>query len=169
MNLEECYEVMDSDYDDVMRRLGSETLVRKFVLKFLDDTSFQGLKEGLENQDAELAFRSAHTLKGVCMNLGFTKLFEVSSALTEELRDREIKENTTEMFEEVEREYTRIYLLAVFIVAPLAAYTPSARPVSTETTGFLYVFMINSFNAFVYYILSNHIMEKMYRNQEKSL
>ena len=60
-----------------------------------------------------------------------------------------------------------IYLLAVFIIAPLAAYTPSARPVSTETTGFLYVFMINSFNAFVYYILSNHIMEKMYRNQEK--
>ena len=45
MNLEECYEAMDSDYDDVMRRLGSETLVRKFVLKFLDDTSFQGLKE----------------------------------------------------------------------------------------------------------------------------
>ena len=60
-----------------------------------------------------------------------------------------------------------IYLLAVFIVAPLAVYTPSARPVSTETTVFLYVFMINSFNAFVYYILSNHIMEKMYRNQEK--
>ena len=89
MNLEECYEAIDSDYDDVMRRLGSETLVRKFVLKFLDDTSFQGLKEGLENQNAELAFRSAHTLKGVCMNLGFTKL------------------NTTEMFEEVEREYTR--------------------------------------------------------------
>ena len=104
MNLEECYEAMDSDYDDVMRRLGSETLVRKFVL---NDTSFQGLKEGLENQDAELAFRSAHTLKGVCMNLGFTKLFEVSSALTEELRDKEIKENSTEMFEAVEREYTR--------------------------------------------------------------
>lgn len=94
MNLEECYEAIDSDYDDVMRRLGSETLVRKFVLKFLDDTSFRGLKEGLENQDAELAFRSAHTLKGVCMNLGFTKLFEVSSALTEELRDKEIKRKT---------------------------------------------------------------------------
>ena len=107
MNLEKCYEAIDSDYDDVMRRLGSETLVRKFVLKFLDDTSFRELKEGLENQDAELAFRSAHTLKGVCMNLGFTKLFEVSSALTEELRGREIKENSTEMFEAVEREYTK--------------------------------------------------------------
>lgn len=73
----------------------------------MDDTSFQGLKEGLENQDEELAFRSAHTLKGVCMNLGFTKLFEVSSALTEELRDKEIKENCTEMFEAVEQEYIR--------------------------------------------------------------
>ena len=59
MNLEECYEAMDSDYDDVMRRLGSETLVRKFVLKFLDDTSFQGLKEGLENQDAEQIGRAS--------------------------------------------------------------------------------------------------------------
>ena len=48
-----------------------------------------------------------HTLKGVCMNLGFTKLFEVSSALTEELRDKEIKENCTEMFEAVEQEYIR--------------------------------------------------------------
>lgn len=48
MNLEECYEAMDSDYDDVMRRFGSETLVRKFVLKFLDDTSFQGLKKDLK-------------------------------------------------------------------------------------------------------------------------
>ena len=60
-----------------------------------------------------------------------------------------------------------IYLLAVFIVAPLAAYTPSARPVSTETTGFLYVFMINSFNALVYYILSNHIMEKCIEIKKK--
>ena len=107
MNLKECYEAMGSDFQDVMRRLGSESLIRKFALKFLDDTSFQGLKEGLENQDAELAFRSAHTLKGVCLNLGFTKLFEVSSALTEELRDREIKENSTELFEAVEREYNR--------------------------------------------------------------
>lgn len=107
MNLKECYEAMESDYDDVMRRLGSESLIRRFALKFLDDTSFQGLQEGMENQDAELAFRSAHTLKGVCLNLGFTKLFEVSSALTEALRDREFKENCAELFSAVEREYNR--------------------------------------------------------------
>ena len=107
MNLEECYEVMDSDYDDVMRRLGSETLVRKFVLKFLDDTSFQGLKEGLENQDAELAFRSAHTLKGVCQNLGFDNLFAPSQELTEKLRGATTIEGTDELFAAVEKEYDR--------------------------------------------------------------
>ena len=41
-------------------------------------------------------------------------------------------------------------------------FTASSTPAIPDT-------MINSFNAFVYYILSNHIMEKMYRNQEKSL
>lgn len=42
MNLKECYEAMDSNYDDVMRRLGSETLVRKFVLKFWMIQVFRG-------------------------------------------------------------------------------------------------------------------------------
>ena len=31
MNLEECYEAIDSDYDDVMRRLGSEKIGRAHV------------------------------------------------------------------------------------------------------------------------------------------
>ena len=30
---------------------------------------------------------AAHTLKGVCANLGFTQLFKVSSDITEELRN----------------------------------------------------------------------------------
>ena len=106
MNLEECYEAIDSDYDDVMRRLGSETLVRKFVLKFLDDTSFRGLKEGLENQDAELAFRSAHTLKGVCQNLGFDNLYEVSFDITEKLRGRDT-DGCEELFAKVTEQYEK--------------------------------------------------------------
>ena len=30
----------------VLRRLGSEALVKRFALKFLNDTSFQDLKDG---------------------------------------------------------------------------------------------------------------------------
>ena len=35
MSLKECYDKMGADYEDVLSRLRSEVLVRKFALKFL--------------------------------------------------------------------------------------------------------------------------------------
>ena len=40
MTLRECYEMMCGDYEGVTGRLVSESLVRKFALKFLNDPSF---------------------------------------------------------------------------------------------------------------------------------
>ena len=50
--------------------------------------SYIQLKQALENKNYEDAFRGAHTLKGVCQNLSFDRLYEVSNDLTELLRDR---------------------------------------------------------------------------------
>lgn len=86
MTLQECYAAMGSDYGDVIGRLRSERLVQKFVLKFLDDPSFDLLCRSMQSGQWEEAFRASHTLKGVCQNLGFTKLGQSSSALTEALR-----------------------------------------------------------------------------------
>ena len=104
MDIKECYQKMDGDFEDVMQRLGSESFIRRFVIRFLSDTSFQMIKDGIESQDAELAFRGAHTLKGVCSNLGFKKLCDLSSQLTEILRGRELK-GYEEMFAQVEKQY----------------------------------------------------------------
>ena len=71
-----------------MGRLHSEALIRRFALKFLEDQSYIQLKQALENKNYEDAFRGAHTLKGVCQNLSFDHLYEVSNELTELLRDR---------------------------------------------------------------------------------
>lgn len=87
MTLEQCYAAIGADYQDVLRRLRSEKLVQKFVIKFLDDPSFQELLTTIEEGKGEEAFRAAHTLKGVSQNLGFTSLFTASSALTEALRN----------------------------------------------------------------------------------
>lgn len=81
MSIKECYDKMGADFDEVMQRLGSESFIKRFAVKFLDDSSYQMILDGIEAKDAELAFRGAHTLKGVCSNLGFTKLFEESSKL----------------------------------------------------------------------------------------
>ena len=65
---------MGADYAPVLQRLGSERIVTKFALRFLEDKTFSGLCDALDAHDAEEAFRMAHTLKGICLNLGFEPL-----------------------------------------------------------------------------------------------
>lgn len=104
MNTKECYEYMGADYNNVMSRLGSEAMVKRFAVKFLNDTSFANLKQALQDKDVNEAFRAAHTLKGVCLNLGFNNLYTVSSELTEKLRKGEL-ESSDELFAKVEEQY----------------------------------------------------------------
>ncbi len=86
MTVKECYEALGGDYAGVVARFRGEALVLKFALRFLDDGSFALLKDSLAQKNYEEAFRAAHTIKGICQNLGFTRLYESSNALTEALR-----------------------------------------------------------------------------------
>ena len=108
MTIRECYEAVNSNFDDVLGRLGSERLIQKFALKFLDDTSYEELLEGIRDADGEKAFRAAHTLKGVCLNLGFTALGEVSSTLTEALRPTKDTTGCEAMLAAVTTEYEKL-------------------------------------------------------------
>ena len=107
MTMQECYKAIGGNYEAVLGCLHSEALIRRFALKFLEDQSYLQLKQALENKNYEDAFRSAHTLKGVCQNLSFDRLYEVSNELTELLRDRtgekpgipEAMEKVTEVYE----------------------------------------------------------------------
>lgn len=86
MNLRECYEAMGADFDAVLFRLRSEGLIKKFVLKFVDDPSYSQLEQTMQAEDYKEAFRAAHTIKGVAQNMGFDGLSQSSSDLTECLR-----------------------------------------------------------------------------------
>ena len=107
MTVKECYEQMGADYEGVLGRLRSEVLIKKFAKKFLDDGSFRSLKDNLVQKNGEEAFRAAHTLKGVCQNLGFDNLFAPSQELTEKLRGATTIEGADELFAAVEKEYDR--------------------------------------------------------------
>ncbi len=87
MTLKECYAALEGDYESVMGRLPSEKFVQKFVLKFLNDGSYDLLLRSMEAEDYAEAFRAAHTIKGVCQNLAFTRLYHSSSELSEALRN----------------------------------------------------------------------------------
>lgn len=109
MNLKECYQAFGGDYEDTMKRMGMERLLQKFMLKFLDDKSFEELCSSMEQKKYEEAFRAAHTLKGLCLNLGFKTLAESSSNLTEALRPQQFEESDMveimKMLEQVKRNY----------------------------------------------------------------
>ncbi len=107
MTTKECYEQMGENYEEVIERLGSDRILKKFAIKFLTDKSVDELKQGLEEKDGEKAFRAAHTLKGICLNLGFGKLYAASSDITEKLRGREVA-GCEQLLEEVEKQYDNV-------------------------------------------------------------
>ena len=81
MTLQEFYDRIGGDYKATISRLPSEALIKKFVLKYPGDPSFNQLKDALAAQDWELAFRASHTLKGVAQNLGMDRLYKTAAAL----------------------------------------------------------------------------------------
>ena len=105
MTIQECYSRMGADYDDVIRRLGKEERVQRFLLQLPDDNSYPNLCSALAAGNAEEAFRAAHSLKGICMNLGLMALFEQARDLADVLRDGKITEEARRLAEKVDREY----------------------------------------------------------------
>lgn len=107
MTLKECYAAVNGDYDGAMKRLRSEKLVLKFVNKLLEDPNVPALRAALAAGDQDTAFRAAHTIKGVCLNLGFTKAGDSISRLTESLRT-EITAEATILMAEFEADYAEL-------------------------------------------------------------
>lgn len=106
MTAKECYDKIGGDYEGVLgRMMHKESLVIKFAKKFLDDGSYQSLKDNLAEGNVEEAFRAAHTLKGVAQNLGFVSLYEPGSTLADILRggsmegSKELMAQITEAYE----------------------------------------------------------------------
>lgn len=112
ITIERFYEKIGGNYNDVLKRFGSEMILKRFVLKFLQDPSFSELRKGFEEKDAETVFRAAHTLKGVCANLGFERLYRASYELTESFRSKSFTDNSFELYRVAENEY-RLLISAI--------------------------------------------------------
>lgn len=99
-----------ADVEGTLSRFaGNEAIYLKFLLKFKDDPNFDKLKESLEQGDLEEAFKAAHTLKGVSVNLGLTPLFDAASVMVELLRGKTASEadtvQTTAQMNAIEKVY----------------------------------------------------------------
>jgi len=91
MTIQECYTALGGDYQEVLGRLYSDALVKRFVGKFLTDPSFQQLES---------------SLKGVTQNLSFTMLYQSSHDITEALRNKDY-DHALQLFSKVEEDYAQ--------------------------------------------------------------
>lgn len=108
MDLKSFYSNVGGDYDVMMGRMGNkEERIVKFLNKFVNDPSFENLKEALAAGNAEEAFRAAHTIKGVALNLELMDLQASSGRLTDILRDGEIPGTAQEILAQVEKDYQK--------------------------------------------------------------
>lgn len=106
--IQDAYNQVGADFNDVLRRFASEELIVRFAEKFLEDPSFEQLGEALRDGNADAAFLASHTLKGIAQNMGFSNLFEPSNALAEFLRPiPETAAGSEELFAAVEAEYNK--------------------------------------------------------------
>ena len=107
MNLKDCYIKFGGDFDEVLGRLRREQSVQKFMYKFLDDKSFHLFEASMENKDYEEALRAVHTLKGICQNLSFSRLYESSSLVTNALKENDY-DKAIEMMPQLSEDYHQI-------------------------------------------------------------
>ena len=88
MLFKETLESLGVDYEIVKQRFSNnESLIKKFVLKFPDDATYQQLQTAVQLADYDKILMMAHTLKGLSANLGFEKLSLRCSELVQYLRE----------------------------------------------------------------------------------
>ena len=107
MTVKELYDSIGGNYTGALELFMNEKIVLKFALKFKNDKSFQMLEAALAKKDWHEAFVAAHTLKGICANLAFTRLLDSVSHLTDELRQEadSVSETAIKLFADVRSDY----------------------------------------------------------------
>lgn len=86
MTLKEFYESLGVEYEVVLNRLRREDRIAKYLRQFIADPAFEQLRCAMEAAEHEEAFRAAHTIKGMCLNLSLGRLSDAACTLVEALR-----------------------------------------------------------------------------------
>ncbi len=86
MTLRELYQNIDGDYEQALRVLRMDKLIDKHIRKLTQNGVVESLLAAGETMDRTQLFETAHAVKGVCANLGLTKLSAAASEITENYR-----------------------------------------------------------------------------------
>ncbi len=86
MTLQELYSAINGSYEAAKRILPMDALIGKFIIRFLSEDSCDRLMKAASENDEKGMFEAAHSMKGVCANLGLLELSSLASDVAEEFR-----------------------------------------------------------------------------------
>ena len=89
------------------RFMGNETLLERFLKKFLDDPTYASLVQAFQAGEAEQALTASHTLKGMCGNLSMNDLARLFTRQVELLRAQDY-DGAAAMMPEIGQAYDRV-------------------------------------------------------------
>ena len=96
------------DLDSALNRfMENEQFYERILSKFPKDENFTLMEKSINENNIPLAFRHAHTLKGLVATLDLTNLLTILTPITEQLRTGET-EGIQDLFEELKTEYKLI-------------------------------------------------------------
>ena len=102
------YDSIDENYENVSNRMmGNQKLVEKFVRKFLDDPTYDQIKEAVAKMDYDEILRTTHTMKEIASNLEFTYLQQKSAKAVDMIRAGQ-QEEVLPVIDEIEKEYQKV-------------------------------------------------------------
>lgn len=99
------------DYDKLMERfMKNESLVIRFLKKFMEDQTFAHLQssyKACDGQDYEALINDVHALKGLSANLSMLRLYDLTNEWLHDLRNENY--GTSEiLYQQCLQEYTKI-------------------------------------------------------------
>lgn len=113
MNLQEFFAISGSSYEEINNRISSDVLLKKFLRQFLEDKTFESLDQSITKKDYKNAFFASHSLKGVCSNLGLSKLEKDTIVLLEYLRVNSenpdiVEKFCNDSFQKIKQDYEQV-------------------------------------------------------------
>ena len=111
MTVKELYDSFGGDYNYAIQTMMSDDFIKKMLLKFVQNNTFENVIKSYENKDYRGVFDASHSLKGVCGNLSLTPLFKKASVVCEATRFSTNNDNINldKEIEELKQCYKDIY------------------------------------------------------------
>lgn len=108
MTVQECYQQIQGNYENVLKRLKTDERIVKFLELFFKRYYLSEVIRIRKCKNNQEIFKCVHDLKGMALNLGLTALQKAAQNLCEAVRYGEPSVDISPLYQEVTKEYQKV-------------------------------------------------------------